>query len=334
MDYLELENQLKRGRLPVILHLSGDEPFLLKNAIIKIENAIQERYQAYAGRETYLATEDFGQAIQSFYTPSIFGDGKLVVVESFDQLVSSGKGSAENILSSLQKVIAAPPECAHLALISIHVDKRLKIAKFLSKSCAEVVCNSLKPHEIEKWVNERLREENLRLAKDALNSLLVRCGNSLENLHSEIEKLKAFAQPKHEITEREVRLLVEDRSEEPIYMLYNALDSNDSARAYQVLKDVLAKVQSPIQVVAGLSRHIRLILALHFMKSNGMRETDIRQRLEVSPYQLRKLSEQTSSLNPQRLQRMLLLLENADERMKKGSKGGPSFLYQAVASYQ
>ena len=54
MDYLELENQLKRGRLPVILHLSGDEPFLLKNAIIKIENAIQERYQAYAGRETYL----------------------------------------------------------------------------------------------------------------------------------------------------------------------------------------------------------------------------------------------------------------------------------------
>lgn len=328
MEFSAFEATLAKNEFSPVYHLTGEENFLIRRALRKIDEAFEKAKGSFGGRETYEA-ESWGEAMASLYTDSMFGDFKTVVVTEFDKLLTQ-TSDTDKITRQVQQVIENPPQGTILILVSGKMDKRTKIAKMLASETAEVNCGALKPYQIEKWVQKRVRSFKLRLSQDALSMLVRRIGGTIEDLEHELEKLSLFQPEGPEISEKEVRLLVEDRSEEPIYILYNALDRGDKRWAYETLKDLLNHVDSPIQIVAGLSRHVSELLKFQSLRRQKVPGNEIQKQMGISSFKMRQLSEGAENFDSDRLTRMLRLLESTDERMKTGSRAGEDLLYRLV----
>jgi len=331
MEFKEFDVLISQGPPAPIYHLLGEEAFLRKEALARIERAVEKTAETYAGQEHYTADDNWTDAVSSLYTAPLFGDAKLVVVSDLEAFIKSRPSAGERLMKDLEHILAKPPEQAFLVLLCEHIDGRTKLARWISERACEVNCSPLKPFQVEKWLQGRCRKEKLRMAPGVVNSLIARTNGSLETLVMELDKLALFARAGEEITEKDLALLVDDRAEEPVYLLYNALDRGDKSESYQILEDILSRVESPIQIVAGLSRHVRQLLALQAMQREGRTEQEIQSRLEMSSFQVKKMAEASSNLKQRQLRRMLQMLERADERLKGLSRSGEITLYELVA---
>lgn len=329
MDFSDFDALLSGGRLVPVYHLVGEEGYLVRTALDRIEAAIRKHISPAAERETYLAKDRWGDALSSLCTDPLFGDAKMVVVTDL-QVLAKTASSADKVMQALVNLLKSPPNKAYLVLISSELDGRTKLARMLSKEVCEVNCSPLKPYQFENWVKKQVREAKIRLSPKALNALIVRTNCSMESINSEIEKLAIYATAGKEISEVELENLVSDNAEEPIYLLYDALGSGDRERSFRVLKDLLYRLDSPLQIVFGLSRHIRALLSLSSLLEQGKTEDEIRKSLGLSSFQFKNLITKTPNLKQVSLRRMLQLLEFADERIKTSSQSGAEILYQLV----
>ncbi|HNT33812.1 MAG TPA: DNA polymerase III subunit delta [bacterium] len=329
MDFLKFKPLSSEGRVRPFYHLTGTEGYHVRTALDRIEEAVRKNVSASAERENYSAKDRWAEAISSFCTVPLFGDVKIVVVTDLEALAKTAS-TADKVLAALTSLVKSPPDNAFLVLCSSEMDGRTKLAKFLSKELCEVNCSPLKPYQFEQWVAERVQKANLNLSPKALDSLVVRTNGSMEGILNEIEKLALFATPGKPISESELERLVADSAEEPIYLLYDALDSADRERSFRMLKDVLSHLDSPLQVVFGLSKHIRMLLGLLALLDQGKRDDEIRSSLGLSSFQIGNLRDKIPNLKRLPLRRMLQLLELADERIKTSSQSGEELLYQLV----
>jgi len=331
MDFTEFEKSLSQSQPEPIYHLTGEEDFLIKRGIADIEKAITRCVEEFAGTEFYEAQSGFSEAFASLFTDAMFGDAKLVVITDLQDALKSSSVE-KKMTDSLGRILARPPKTAFLVITSTKLDRRTKFAKTLSEKSCEVTCDPPKPYQMEKWVQKKLRDRGIKMTPDAVNSLMSRIEGSMGDLENELDKLELFAQSGGAITAEDISLLIEDRAEEPIYLLYNALGKGSAREAHEVLHDVLKRVESPIQIVAGLSRHLRRLLLLAAMREKGMDDRQIQSGLGVSSFQLKKMKETSSGLNQERLRHMLKVLEEADGKLKSGSRDGSAVMHQVIAS--
>ncbi len=101
-----------------------------------------------------------------------------------------------------------------------------------------------------------------QLAPAARARLLQRAGADPAALASEVEKLCLFAGDEPVLTAEHVDAAVRDLAEAWIFDFTDALGSREAQRAIPVLRGLLAEGTHPLQVLAVLHAHIRLLLVL------------------------------------------------------------------------
>ena len=315
---------------PVYLITGSDRP--------KVETAVarlRARFDA-AATEIVSAQELSGaEAAALCNAGSLFGDGRLVLVEGVDgrrnaerRLVNAWKAAD---VKAVEEYLASPAPGTVLALVA----EELKKDSPLGKACAKaggVLAFDVVKKRLDAWVAERFKAANVRAEPEACAALVQLVGEDLHQLASEIDKLALWAGDEP-IGQREVEQLVAPVAETPTFELTDAWAARDTGRTLGATETIFEREGRPRRDTAprlagALGNHLAFVRRCGRLAAQGVRPRDAAGTLKRHPFYVEKVFAQAASFSEHELADATVRLARLDHALKGGSRIAPDLELQ------
>ncbi len=184
---------------------------------------------------------------------------------------------------------------------------------------------------LERWIRQKVGEENGRISPQATHMLAVNIGNQMEILSREIEKLLLYCNGE-EIQSDEVKLLSPYAAEASIFDLVDALGNRNSRRAAQLLQEKFREGADPFYLFSMFIRQFRLLIQVKELADEGKRPPAISQELKMHNFVVGKLYQQCQGFGMSQLEQIYRHLLSIDVDVKTGKNDMTTALNLLVAS--
>lgn len=235
----------KTPAVPAVVVLSGGQHHLKSLTLQWLRTAVlgddETDITRFAGKDA-----DLQSVWDELRTVSMWGERRLVVVETADEFITRHR-------AGLEKYAAAPSKKSVLVLDVKSWPKNTRLAKQLAQTGLEVECTELKGAALTKWIQETAREtHHAEFLRDAAALLIELVGEDLGLLDQEISKLAAFVGQEGTITTEIVRAMVGGWRTETTWAMTDAVRDGDLASALKDLHDLLYHGEAPQKLIGGI----------------------------------------------------------------------------------
>jgi DNA polymerase-3 subunit delta len=267
---------------------------------------------------------------------SLFGDGRLVVVEDVDgRKDPDGRGRKGAWKAADAAAVAAYLKSAAPGAVLCLVGEDVKKTSPLGKACAkagEILEYAVPKKKLNAWVAEQFRQRGARAEPEAVAALVGLVGEDLHALSVEVDKLATWAGDEP-IGEREVLELVFPADETPTYALTDAWAAHDLARALTVSEAIFersskARRDTASRMAGALGAHFAKLRAVKRLAEKGVRPKDAAGELRMHPYYAERVFGQAEGFSDGELGDVVLGLGALDGALKGQSKLPPDLELQ------
>ena len=253
---------------------------------------------------------------------------RLVIVHDLATRFERKKGTAEDdseegpsFLEQFEEYVNRLPESTRLVLLEDHeIEKSNPIYEIVTKSDQghERQIAPLHLPELNRWISDRVEERGGRMDRAAVEVLAAFVGSDLRLLDQEIDKLLTYAGPERAVTEQDVQLLVSDAQEANIFDMVDALGKRDARRAMELTQQLLEDGQHPLYLLSMITRQFRILIQVKELVVKGTSAEDIRARLRLHPYVVKKSTAQAANFSFEQLEAIYRKLHEVDAAVKSG----------------
>ena len=247
----------------------------------------------------------------------LFGSKKIVIYN--DSLFLTGKNSFES--KALDKYIDSPNENSILIfkVNDSKLDERKKLVKTLKEKAIVIEFKELEEKDMPSYIRNYFNNLNFKIDFNSINEIVSRINNNSKVLVKELEKLYLYRINEKVITLEDVKKVItkyEDDSK--IYKLVNAVINKDKASMFIIYKDLSDNKEEPIALIALIANQLRLILQCSILKSDGLSNKEIANKLKEHPYRVELAIKETYNITNNKLRDLLLILADLDLKIKTG----------------
>lgn len=318
-----LEKELKAGKLNSIYLLYGEELFLLENSLKRIKNIFGECIKGI----NYINIDEtnYAELIQDIETPAFGYEKKLIIARNTGLLKKDGKRknvelekSREKLIEYLNKNIDMIKESVVLVFVEENADNKKELYKVIDKN--GVVCNFeyQKPIQLEKRIKAICNGYEVKIDDSTLRYFIECCGTNMQDLINEIRKLIEYAGKGGKILKEDIDELSIKKLESVIFDLTDSLGKKDTAKALQVLKNLIYAKEPLQKILITLYNHFKKI---YFTKLALKYGKDIISSLDLKPNQtflVNKYKQQAGYFTEYELKQILQKLRDLDYEYKNG----------------
>ena len=261
----QLASGLARGPLAPVYLVAGAEVLRVLECADAIRAAARE--QGYAEREVF---EPEGRDIDwdgleaSLRAPSLFAARRLIEV----RLPTSkpGKQGAEVIAG----YCAAPPADVCLLVTGGEWSRKHggKWSEAIASAGAIAVAWPVKPHELQGWLEARLRRRGVRADAGAIQLLVERVDGNLLAAAQEIDKLALLATD-GTLDATRMQALVADSARYDVFRLVDAALNGQGAQAVRMLAGLRAEGEAVPALMGMVVMELQRMTALARVKARG-----------------------------------------------------------------
>jgi DNA polymerase-3 subunit delta len=318
------------GLEPVYLITGSDRP--------KVETAVarlRARFEANATEIVSAQDLSGAEAAALCNVGSLFGDGRLVLVEGVDgrrnaegRLVNAWKAAD---VKAIEGYAASPAPGTVLALVAEEVKKDAPLAKICAKAGAVLSYDVVKKR-LDAWVADRFKQANARAEPEACAALVHLVGEDLHQLASEVDKLALWA-GEEPIGQREVELLVAPVAETPTFALTDAWAARDTGRTLAATETIFEREGRPRRDIAprlagALGNHLAFVRRCGRLAAEGVRPREAAGTLKRHPFYVEKVFAQAANFSEEELGEATVRLARLDHALKGGSRLAPDLELQ------
>lgn len=318
-----LEKELKAGKLNSIYLLYGEELFLLENSLKRIKNIFGECIKGI----NYINIDEtnYTELIQDIETPAFGYEKKLIIARNTGLLKKDGKRknvelekSIEKLIEYINKNIDMIKESVVLVFVEENADNKKELYKVIDKN--GVVCNFeyQKPIQLEKRIKAICNGYEVKIDDSTLRYFIECCGTNMQDLINEIRKLIEYAGKGGKILKEDIDELSIKKLESVIFDLTDSLGKKDTAKALQVLKNLIYAKEPLQKILITLYNHFKKI---YFTKLALKYGKDIISSLDLKPNQtflVNKYKQQAGYFTEYELKQILQKLRDLDYEYKNG----------------
>lgn len=318
----EMFADIRQGEYAPIYTVLGTERYfieqiqeeLLKNALD--EEAFDLNFSSFDMKETTINNAIFEGASLPF-----FGERKLIFVNNpyflTGERVTIGP---DHQLEELADYLQNPAEFSIMVFFAPYekMDRRKKITKLMEKKTKVVDVSAPRPHEVNRYIKDLVKNKNYRFMDDAFQLFLERTDGELTNMMHELEKLFLYHKDTKTITKKSVDQLVPKTLEQNVFELNNLILNNQVDASMNVYHDLLIQKEEPIKIVALLISQFRILLQVKILQKQGYQQGDIAKMLKVHPYRIKLSLQNVRKYDQTILSEALNYLIDADFKMKTG----------------
>lgn len=257
-----------------------------------------------------------GQLRQACDSIPFLAKRRVVIVE--DALSQNGAGP---LIDALIDYLPHLPDFTRLIFLeSQALRKNHRLLTFAQKQENGYVRAFVRPEgrALERWVQQRVAEEEGQIEPRAVHLLVSSIGNDLNILANEIEKLVLYCMDRGPITAEDVALLCPYAAEASIFDLVDALGMRDGKKAATLLQTKLTEGADPFYLFAMIARQFRLLIQVKELAGDGLRPPAIASSLSMHSFVAGKIYQQSQHFTLPQLEQIHDHLLQTDVGVKTG----------------
>ena len=293
---------------PVYLIGGSDRP-----KVLRAVRRLRERVGAEATETLSAAEVTAEEAIAACNALGLLGrEGRLVVVDDAERWKAPDAKAIAAYLKS-------PTPGTVLALVTGEIKRDTALAKACAGTGEVLLYDAPRKRDLPAWVAEQFSRLEAHAEADACRALVELCGDELQALMTEIEKLATWAGG-DTIRAADVERLATTRAETSIFALTDAWGRRD-VRAVLVAADALleASPRELTRVLGLLAHHVGRVRACQILEAEGMRAREAAGRLKVHPFAAEKAFAHARNFSSDELGEAIVRLAELDHAVKGGS---------------
>lgn len=293
----------------------GEDSFRAKQKIEAIITKFKDKVDM-AGQNVQKLDGEIISADDFFQAVSVMGflaDKKLIIIKN---LFSNKKlkNWQDSLIDFLKKQANTTEENYIIFWETSKPDRRGKLFKFLAKLDFAEEFNKLTGLKLNSWIKNQVTQQNRTIADQALTKLISYVGNDLWQLHNEIGKLSNNT--KDEITEEQVKDLVQAKVDESIFNLIDAIGNKNKSLALQLIEDKLNSGVNHQYILTMITRQFRLLIKTKLLASQIKHSSALSQTLKIHPLVAEKTLSQSKLYTLEQLKSIYRKLLILDEKFK------------------
>lgn len=311
----------------MLLFLHGEEPYLARARLQELKE--QAKAEGALVYDIDCKETDLREVFSKLNTSSLFPVRKFLV---FRDPFGAKEWGEKEIQHTLVK------NDPHTLVFLGGVEKKTDpLVKFLNEHATKEEFPKLQGAKLKSWVAREFKKQGTSFAPGVDELLQRTCGDDLERLSREIQKLVAFrcASEKREVRKEDVLLLVEGQEDPKIFSTIDSIAAKDQKRAAKLLSLHFAKGEAPLQLLSMFAWQFRVLLSIKDLQKRGVVKEAIKTKLKLHPFAFQKNFVAAERFSLEELKELYKKIFDLDLAFKT-SGGNPEqllylFLARAVA---
>jgi DNA polymerase III subunit delta len=319
----QLLARLAKGKpLPAIL-LEGSDGYLRDMCRKKLVEAyVAEGARDWGVRKFSARDDDVAAILGQARTMPMLAPLQVLFAADAEAWDKLGDDSRDALVKEIAEYLDNPAPYTVLVFEAAALDQRKRLAKVLAEKALTVSV------ELAENATERARlavpialgmatELGVTLVPDAADAVCDLLNGDLTAIHTEIEKLAAYAGEQKKITRADVDLLVISSRKYEIWDVTNMLAERQPARALAFLDRLLKEGEQAPAILGALAWMYRKLLEAQELPA-GMPGWQAASRLKMYPEKAELALKQSRRFPKEQLTGGLAALYEADSRLKSG----------------
>jgi DNA polymerase III subunit delta len=310
-----LERQYKKNTVPPVYLWYGEEEFLVRRELARLEEWLEQRGDLAAKIAMEASDTPLAEVLTQARSPQLWGGRQLLIVWQVERYRSDE-------VAQLEKYLQAPARQTMLLLIAPglkHKDVQAhRVWRQLLEQEAALGFPRLREGDLPGWLQQEAKRQGKNLAPGAARQIVEAAGQNLLELHQELEKLILFAGGEATITVAHIAKLSSHSRSHTIFELVEALGQSQPDKALKVLARLLELGEHPSKIVVMLARQIRLLMRTREGLKRNLNAVELAKELGVPKFSAEKLQRQARDFRVAQLKSQLIRLHEADQQIKTG----------------
>lgn len=290
--------------------LYGEEDYLKRQYRDKLIRALTTEGDTmnlayYEGKDTSV-----GQVIDLAETLPFFAERRVICLTNTD-FFSTAQEALADYLGNIQ-------ESTCLIFVENNVDKRTKTYKAANKYGRAV--DFVMPDEkmLSKWMMSRVKAAGKAMTRDAWEEFLERCGDHMEHMDKEMEKLLSYVYDKDAITLEDVEQVCSRQAQSKVFDMISFMGAKNLPKVLELYHDMLSTKEPPLRILSLIVRQFQQMYVIKDLASQGMNVPQITSRMGSRDFIVRKNLSMARNFSDQQIRALLEEAADCEERVKSG----------------
>lgn len=316
MKFVDLKKDLQKEIRPAYL-ISGNDRFLCFSALEQIKQALgislpELNYVVMDG-----ATITHQEIVESANVFPFVDAHRAIQINNFSV---KNKTKEDKLLAYLK----SPMKESVIIFFSPNQNDALK--PYLGQICA-VDCDKLSTEILLQTLKVKFTKAGAKISQEALEKLILFCGNDMTRISGEIEKLVNYA-CEEEITVETIKKLVVEDKEYQVFELSDFIAKNNKFKALDLAETLTKDKKGGFSILTPLYNNYRRVLFASINKD--LSDSELASLLGVKEYAIRMVKSQVKVFSPRNLKKIVDMLYNADRNIKMGKIKEDVAVYTAI----
>lgn len=314
--YQKLKQDISAGTLGCLYVLYGEEAYLRDYYLGRMRQLLVGEGMAEFNLHTLNGTDFTVQGLeQTVDCLPMMSDRTMVLVSDLDfsQLGESDRERLAGLLCQL------PDYCCVIFLfdvVSYKLDARSKLALALKQHGQIVEFARQGQGDLVDWVHRRFRALGKHIGSELASYLIFQCGDLMNTLIGEIEKVSAYARGEH-ITRQDIDAVVTPQLDAISFHMTDAIGAGDFDKAARVLGELLEMREEPVKIAAALGGQMRKLYSARLLLDSHGTAGDLAQMWQMkNPYPAQKLMNSARRFSPEWCRKAVIACAGADLALK------------------
>ncbi len=287
----------------------GHEDFIIDGLVdTLISKAISNEEKDFNLDILYGNETEGSHIINTALAYPMMAERRVVVVKNAHLIDQSG--------TSLIEKYTQNPSVTTVLVITAETLGRGKTWNQIKKNCTTFEAKKLYDNKIPDWIRGHLAERKVTISSEAIQLLQASAGNSLRNLNSELNKLRANIGDEKHIDTQDVEKVVGISRQYNIFELCDAVGKKNLSAGLHILNNMLQLGESPVGILAMLIRHFFILSKLLELELKRRRPDEIAKALKIHPYFIKNYRIQAMKYEKEQLKSAYQYLLEADQHLK------------------
>jgi DNA polymerase-3 subunit delta len=201
--------------------------------------------------------------------------------------------------------------------------KKLAAAKFpyniILESCEWIEFPKLYDRELPSWVAERFKSLGRTIQPDACELLVAQSGESLRDLHNEIQKIITFAPDKRSLSREDIADVIGASKNYNIFELQRQIGEKNLSKALEITQRMLTADRQELLIITMLTRYFTILWKLSEAVRQTQNHFELAKAIDVSPFFVPEYLAVLHSYPQERIESVFYALCDADIAIKSSS---------------
>ncbi|MGP1440107.1 MAG: DNA polymerase III subunit delta [Treponema sp.] len=282
-------------------------------AVAKIKDTLTKQYGVLDLHNIYAGLTPISDVLSILQTGSLFNNAICVVLNNAHEITK--KDEIQAIADWAKSSMSFP---SFLILTSDEISINKSIETIVPKAQKQIFWELFENKKRE-WITRFFAKEKMKIAEDAIDSILELVENNTEMLKTSCSHLVLFFDEGKIVEAKDIETLLSHTKEETPFSLFDAISYLNFSQSLSIVQKLMQiKNTSPIQIIAGLTFCFRRLLDWHTIirVNNGFSEMAVKTKGFTSKTAIEQYKRAGKNFSIEDTERILFLLDHIDFEMR------------------